>query len=142
MVISIIVAMDENRGIGIDDRLPWRLSDDLKRFKRLTMGHHLIMGRKTYASIGHPLPGRDIIILTRNPQFEAEGCQTASTLADAIQIAASRGEDEIFVCGGAEVYAQALPIADRIYLTQVHAKTSANVHFPPLGTQTWSEKSS
>lgn len=129
--------MDENRGIGIENRLPWHLPADLKRFKRLTMGHHLIMGRKTYESIGKPLPGRHMIVLTRDPHFEAPGCQVASTLAEALRVAQDGGETEAFIGGGAQVYQQALPLADRIYLTRVHTTTEADVHFPPFDSQAW-----
>lgn len=138
-MISLIVAMDEKRGIGIDNRLPWRLSADLKRFKRLTMGHHLIMGRKTYDSIGRPLPGRHMIVLTRNTQLELDEIEIARSLPQAIQLAQSRGDDEIFIAGGAEVFRQSLTLADRIYLTQVHAEVECDVFFPEYDFSDWVE---
>jgi len=139
MIISLIVAMDERRGIGKDGRLPWRLPADLKHFKALTMGHHLIMGRKTYQSIGRSLPGRTTIVLTRDPRFRPEGCLVANSLEDALALARGRGEEEAFIAGGAEVYAAALPLADRIYLTQVHAAYEADVYFPAFDLEEWHE---
>src|SRR5690349_14530681 len=122
MIVSIIAAMDEARGIGINNSLPWRLSSDLKRFKSLTMGHHIVVGRHTFESIGKPLPGRHTIILTNRRSFSAAGCLVADSLEAALDIAKQRGETEVFVCGGARVFQEALPTADRFYLTIVHAK--------------------
>src|SRR5215831_1878742 len=106
--------MDKKRGIGVDNKLPWRLSADLKRFRELTMGHHVIVGRKTYESIGKPLPGRHMIVVTRNATLRSEGCLVAGSVSDAIDLARSRGETEAFVIGGAEIYARALDKANRI----------------------------
>jgi dihydrofolate reductase len=142
MIISIIVAMDEKGAIGRDNRLPWHLSDDLKRFKATTIGHHIIMGRKTYESIGKPLPGRTNIVVTRNPAYQAKGCRIAHSLEEALEIARENGEEEVFVTGGRELFAQALDIADRIYLTRVHADVPANVYFPDFDETNWSEKDS
>jgi dihydrofolate reductase len=142
MIISIIVAMDEKGAIGRDNRLPWHLSDDLKRFKATTIGHHIIMGRKTYESIGKPLPGRTNIVVTRNPAYQAKGCRIAHSLEEALEIARENGEEEVFVTGGRELFAQALDIADRIYLTRVHADVPANVYFPDFDENDWSEKDS
>jgi len=139
VIISLIVAMDEQRGIGHHGHLPWRLSTDQKRFKAITMGHHLVMGRKTFETIGRPLPGRTIIILTRNSAFHADGCIVEKTLDDALKLAKDHGETEVFVIGGGEVYAQAIPMADRIYLTIVHAQVPADVFFPRLEIQKWQE---
>jgi dihydrofolate reductase len=139
MIISLIVAMDEKRGIGRQNALPWKLSDDLKRFKALTMGHTLLLGRKTYDAIGRPLPGRKIIILTRNPDYTIDGCRIARTLHQALELAAADGENEVFISGGGEVFAQALPHADRIYLTQVHASLECDVFFPQLVLDDWIE---
>src|SRR5262245_43668107 len=111
MIVSIIAAMDKKRGIGVDNKLPWRLSADLKRFRELTMGHHIIVGRKTFESIGRPLPGRRMIIVTHNLSYAAEGGDVAHTVEDAIELARARGETEVFVCGGAEIYAQAITLA-------------------------------
>jgi dihydrofolate reductase len=133
----LIVAMDEMSGIGKDNRLPWRLSSDLKRFKQVTLGHHLIMGRKTYETIGRPLPGRTSIVITRNPQYQAEGCLVAPSLEGALGLALENGETEAFIAGGGEIFAQALPLADRIYLTRVHAQVEADVVFPPFSLEGW-----
>src|SRR5262252_4069736 len=100
MIVSLIVAMDEAGGIGKDGGLPWRLPSDLKRFKEITMGHHIIAGRKTYESIGKPLPGRQTIVVTRNPDYEAEGSSVVHSLAQAIELARSRGETEAIIIGG------------------------------------------
>lgn len=142
MLISLIVAMDEKGGIGKDNRLPWHLSDDLKRFKALTMGHHIIMGRKTYESIGKPLPGRTNVVITRNLDYEAEGCIVVHSLGQALDVAQERAEDEVFITGGREIFAQALETADRIYLTRVHAQVPADVYFPHFDEREWFEKDS
>jgi dihydrofolate reductase len=133
--------MDEHNGIGIDGRLPWHLSTDLKRFKALTMGHYLIMGRKTYESIGRPLPGRKMVIITRSPDYQAEGCLVAHSLREALDIARRAGETEAFVIGGGQIFAQALPLADRIYLTRVHTISEADVFFPEFDIENWSIQS-
>jgi dihydrofolate reductase len=137
MIISLIVAMDEGRGIGKDNRIPWHLSADLKRFKALTMGHYLIMGRKTYESIGQPLPGRTTVIVTRNPDFLAAGCRIAHSLPEALEIARTSEEDEAFIIGGGEIFRLALPLADRIYLTQVYARLDCDTFFPDLDLGGW-----
>jgi len=137
MIISIIVAMSENNGIGVSGELPWHLPDDLIRFKILTMGHHLIVGRKTFESIGNPLPGRHIVVLTRNRCYQPEGVEKASSLDEAIRIAENRGEDEVFIGGGEQVYAAAIEIAHRIYLTKVHAETEADAFFPSPREVEW-----
>jgi dihydrofolate reductase len=134
--------MDEKRGIGKAGGLPWRLSSDLKRFRELTMGHHIIFGRKTFDSIGKPLPGRQTIIVTRNADFNHEGCFTARSVDDAIQLARARGESEAFICGGAEIYAQAMGAADRMYLTLVHADANADTFFPEWNRNEWIERES
>jgi len=134
-MLSLLVAMSENRVIGKDGALPWHLSADLKRFKRLTMGHTLVMGRRTHESIGQPLPGRRTIVLTRQTVYSPEGVETASNLATALELAAE--DSEVFVVGGAEVYADALPEADRIYLTRIHAQFEGDTSFPPLDKSVW-----
>jgi len=139
LIISLIVAMDEARGIGIDGHLSWHLSTDLKRFKSITMSHHLIMGRKTYDSIGRPLPGRTMIVVTRNPELQAEGCLIAHSLVEALAIARQGGESEVFIIGGGELFAQSLELAERIYLTLVHATTEADVFFPEYEAEDWTE---
>jgi len=140
MIVSLIAAMDEERGIGIDNRLPWRLSSDLKRFKTLTMGHHIIVGRHTFESIGKPLPGRHTIVLTSRHNFSAAGCMTVDSLEGALNLARQNGESEVFVCGGARVFQQALPIADRFYLTVVHANVGADTFFPEWRKDEWVEE--
>lgn len=139
MIISLIVAMDENRGIGFQGRLPWRLSSDLKRFRELTMGHHIIAGRKTYQSIGKPLPGRRMIIVTRDHDFKADNCDIAYTVEDALALAEERGEKEAFIIGGAEIYSQTLSRAGRLYLTLVRAKVEADAFFPEWDESRWNE---
>lgn len=137
MIISLIVAMDTNRGIGVHNTLPWRLSADLKMFKQRTMGHYIIFGRKTYESIGKPLPGRTTIIITRNTDYTAEGCVIANDIHQALQIARTAGENECFICGGSEIYQQAIGLAHKIYLTDVHAKVQADTFFPHLVENEW-----
>ncbi|MDD2695566.1 MAG: dihydrofolate reductase [Anaerolineales bacterium] len=139
MIVALIVAMDARRGIGKDNRLPWRLSSDLGRFKQLTMGHHLIAGRRTFESIGKPLPGRRMIVLTRKRDYTAQGSQVAHSLVAALRLAQAAGETEAFVIGGGEVFAAALPYAQRIYLTLVHANTGAEVFFPKIDYSYWQE---
>ncbi|HKQ73353.1 MAG TPA: dihydrofolate reductase [Blastocatellia bacterium] len=142
MIVSIIAAMDKKRGIGIDNRLPWRLSADLRRFKELTMGHHIIVGRKTFESIGRPLPGRKMIIVTRDSSYKAEGCDVAHSVEAAIRLSRERGESEVFICGGAEIYAQSIEITDRMYLTFVDAEVTADTFFPEFDEREWSERES
>lgn len=139
MIVSIIVAMDRNRGIGVENRLPWHLPDDMKRFRELTMDHHLVVGRKTWESIGRPLPGRRMIILTRDPAFKVNGCVTAGSLIEAAAIARSQDETELFIGGGADIYRQSIQIADRIYLTLVDAELDADARFPELDAVNWTE---
>ena len=137
MIVSLIVAMDERGGIGLRNRVPWHLPTDLKRFKALTMGHHLIVGRKTYESIGRALPGRTMIIVTRSKDYRAEACWVVSSLPEALRLAEERGETEAFIGGGGSIYAQALPVADRIYLTRVHVVVEADVVFPVWEEDGW-----
>lgn len=133
--VSLIVAMDYARTIGVDGDMPWHLPADLKWFKRTTLGKPIIMGRKTHESIGRALPGRPNIVLTRNPEFSAEGCTVVGSLADAL--AATADADEAMIIGGATLYAAALPSADRLYLTVVHATFEGDTHFPPLDPTAW-----
>ncbi len=134
-MISLIVARSENRVIGRDGDLPWHLPADLKRFKRLTLRHTVIMGRKTFESIGRPLPRRRSIVLSRNPDYRPEGAEVAHGLERALELAA--GETEVFVIGGARVFAEALPRADRLYLTLVHAEVEGDVFFPEVDAEDW-----
>lgn len=133
--LSIIVAVAQNGAIGRDNQLLWHIPNDLKRFKSLTMGHHIIMGRKTWNSIGRPLPGRVSIVVTRNRTLEFEGAQKAYSLEQALAMAAD--DTEVFVIGGGELYRAALPIAARVYLTQVHAPFEGDTSFPPLNPGVW-----
>ena len=137
MIISLIVAMDRSGVIGRDGALPWRLSGDLKHFKAVTMGKPLVMGRKTHESIGRPLPGRRNIILTRQPDYTAQGCDVRHSVEDAL--AACAGVDEIMVMGGAALYGHFLPRADRIYLTRVQAEVGGDTWFPPFDDSAWNE---
>lgn len=135
--ISIIVAMAKNGVIGVDNKLPWHLSADLKRFRALTMGHHIIMGRKTYESIGKPLPGRTSVVITANPAYRVEGVLIAGCLDDALAFGAA--DSEAFVIGGAQIYRQALPLADRIYLTEIEQEFEGDTRFPALPPGEWRE---
>jgi dihydrofolate reductase len=139
MIISIIAAVDERRGIGKNNQLPWHLSDDLKHFRRLTMGHHVLMGRKTYQSSQGKMPGRKLIVLSHNLGFQPADALVVTSLDAGIQFARSAGETELFVIGGAQVFAQALPIAQRLYYTEVHADSDADVFFPALDRSQWKE---
>jgi dihydrofolate reductase len=139
LIVSLLAAVDENQGIGFQGGIPWRLPDDLKQFKALTMGHHLVMGRKTYESIRSSLPGRTVVILTRNPEYQPDGCLTAHSLEEALELVRQRGEREVFVIGGGEIFKQAVELADRIYLTQVHGVAPADTFFPRLRPEDWLE---
>jgi len=138
--VSIIVAMARNRVIGANGAIPWHLPAELQRFKRLTMGHHIIMGRKTWDSIARPLPGRETVIVTRQPGFNVPGATIAHSIEEAI--AACGGDSEIFVIGGAELYAQALPLAGRIYLTTVDAEIAGDTVMPAFDLSAWREVAS
>jgi dihydrofolate reductase len=137
MIRSIIVAAAKNGVIGRNGQLPWRLSADLQRFKQLTMGHAVLMGRKTYESIGRPLPGRRMIVITRQPGYQAAGAEIAHSLGEAYRRAAEQGETEAFIIGGAEIFHEALPRADRLYFTQVHATIGGDVCFPAFDRTHW-----
>lgn len=128
--ISLIAAMDEKRGIGKGNAIPWHIPEDLKRFKELTMGHPVIMGRKTYQSIGRALPGRRNIIVTRDENYLATGCVVCHTLEAALEVAKTEEQGELFVIGGAQIYAQAIDIADRLYLTLITGVYQADAFFP------------
>lgn len=127
--------MAENRVIGRDNALPWRLPSDMKHFKELTIGHTVIMGRKTYDSMGQPLVERRNVVISRDPGLAYDGAEVVSSLDDALGLAA--GEDEVFVAGGAEIYRLALPRADRIYLTVVHTAVEGDTHFPEFDMEEW-----
>ena len=135
--ISIIVATDERGAIGCDGRLPWHLPNDLKRFKALTMGKPIVMGRRTWESIGRPLPGRLNVVITRQVEMAAAGCAVVGSFDEALAV--SRPAEEICVIGGAEVYRLALPRAQVIHRTQVHATVAADTFFPALDAADWKE---
>lgn len=135
--ISIIVAMAKNRTIGINNTLPWRCPEDLKHFKALTMGHHMIMGRKTFESIGKPLPGRTTVVLTRDRDLTIEGCLIAHTLPDAI--AACTGDEVVYIVGGAEIYTQAMPLVDTLYITEIQSDVTGDAWFPEFNRTEWHE---
>lgn len=137
MLVSAIVAAARNRVIGKDNQIPWYLSSDLKYFKRTTLGHHVIMGRKSFESIGRPLPKRTNIIITRAPYYAASGCLVARSLPEALSIAHANGETEAFIIGGGEIYALSLPLLDKLYLTEVDAAPEGDVFFPELDFPEW-----
>lgn len=136
-VISIIVAVAENNVIGANNQLIWHISEDLKRFKALTTGHHIIMGRKTFESIGRPLPKRTNIIVSRNKNFAAEGCIVVASLEEALTVSAS--DSEVFIIGGGELYRQTLPLAHKLYLTRVHKSFDGDTFFPEISEADWKE---
>lgn len=129
-IISLIAALAGNRAIGKDNKLLWHISEDLKRFKRLTSGHPVIMGRKTFESIGKPLPNRTNIIITRDPGYTADGCVVVNSLEKAIEEAKKVEAEELFIIGGAQIFNQSLPIADKLYLTLVEGDFDGDVFFP------------
>lgn len=139
--LSIIVAQARNRVIGRDNKMPWHLPADLKHFKALTLSHPVIMGRKTFesiiASLGKPLPGRDNIVISRNAHFSAPGCIVAGSLEHALTACANA--PEAFVIGGGEIYRQALPLAQRLYLTEIDADFDGEARFPEFDKTTWNE---
>jgi dihydrofolate reductase len=142
MKVALIVAMAENRVIGINNKLPWYLPEDLKYFKRVTMGKPIVMGRKTYDSIGRPLPGRTNIVITRNPDWAVpEGVRRVSSIEEAISLAESiaiiDGSEELMVIGGAQIYAAAFDLADTLYLTKVHSDVEGDAYFEGFEANEW-----
>ena len=137
MRIALIVAMAENRVIGRNNQLPWRIPADLRHFKALTLGKPVIMGRKTYESIGRPLPGRDNIVVTADSGYQAEGCQVVHSVEQALEAAGSC--EEAMIIGGANLYRQTLENADRLYLTLVKAEPEGDTWFPEIELQQWRE---
>lgn len=136
-VVSLIVAMTNDRVIGADNGLPWRLPADLKRFKAITMGKPILMGRKTWESIGRPLPGRRNIVISRNPEYVAEGAEVLASLEDAL--AASADAEEVMIMGGANIYEQALPLVDKMYLTLIDLDVAGDAHFPAFDMGDWQQ---
>ncbi|AKQ64040.1 Dihydrofolate reductase [Myxococcus hansupus] len=137
MKLSAIVAMAANRVIGAGNQLPWRLSADLARFKRITMGHTLVMGRKTYESIGRPLPGRTFIVVTRQRDFAPAGVQVAHSVDDALAKAQASGDTEVFIAGGADLYAQTMDRVQRLYLTRIDRDFPGDTCFPEVDLSGW-----
>ena len=137
--LSLIVAIAKNGVIGKDNTLPWHLPEDLKRFRALTTGHHIIMGRKTYESLGRLLPGRTTVIVTRNRDYHVEGALIAHSLADAAALC--KADPEAFIIGGAELYQQAFEVANKLYLTQIDLDVQGDAHFPEFDKGEWQETS-
>jgi dihydrofolate reductase len=135
-MITLIVAFDAKRGIGVDNTLPWRLPEDLAHFKRVTSGHPIIMGRKTFDSIGRPLPNRRNIVVTRNAAWRHEGVDAVASLADAVALA---GAGDAFIIGGAQVFAESMDIAERIIVTEIDHTFACDTFFPPLEPGAWRE---
>lgn len=136
--LTIVVATDSRRGIGINNKLPWHLPEDLAFFKRTTSGHPIIMGRKTFESIGRPLPNRRNIVVTRNAEWKHDGAETANSLAQAITLA---GEGEIFIIGGAQIFAEALPYTRRLIVTEIEHAFECDTFFPQIDPAAWKEVS-
>ena len=137
--LALIVAVSKNGVIGAAGGLPWHIPEDLKHFKRHTMGHAILMGRRTYDSIGRPLPGRRNIVVTRQVNLSIEGCEVVHSLEDAIALARTGGDDEPRIIGGASLYAEALPLATRLILTEVHQVIEGDTHFPDFDRTEWRE---
>jgi dihydrofolate reductase len=138
MKISLIVAMASNRVIGLNNKMPWHLSADLKKFKKITMGSPILMGRKTHESIGKPLPGRTNIIISRNLDYRQDGCLVFNDLETALK-KTCESADEIFVIGGSDLYEAILPMADTIYLTLINGEFPGDTFFPEIDLDDWSE---
>jgi dihydrofolate reductase len=136
--LTIVVAIDTQRGIGLNNALPWHLPEDLAHFKRTTSGHPIIMGRKTFDSIGRPLPNRRNIVITRNPDWKHEGVDTATSLDAAIALVDGA---EAFIIGGAQIFVDALPRVDRIIVTEIDKKFDCDTFFPPIDPEQWQEAS-
>ena len=143
MTIALIVAASKNNVIGRNNQLPWHLPGDLQYFKTMTLGKPVIMGRKTFESIGKPLPGRDNIVISRQTNYAADGIKVVSSLEQAIALGQSinliNGIEEVMVIGGAQIYEKSLDLADRVYLTRVHRKVEGDAYFPALDSQLWHE---
>lgn len=137
MKVSFIVAMSENNVIGIDNKLPWHLKDDLQNFKKLTMGHHILMGRKTFESIGKALPGRMSLVISSEPRANQESVFWFTSIFRAIKQAERNGEEELFIIGGEKIFKYALSLVDRIYLTEVKGVIKGDTYFPQLSLKNW-----
>jgi dihydrofolate reductase len=137
MKISAIVACAEEHVIGLNNQIPWYLPADLAYFKKITSGHHILMGRNCFESIGKPLPKRTNIVITRNPFFMASGCLVAHSIQEAIALARENGETEAFIIGGGEIYQQSVHLWDKLYYTEVDLKTEGDVFFPEIAPRDW-----
>ncbi len=137
MKFTIVVAVSENGIIGNAGELPWHVSSDLKRFKKITMGHCLLMGRKTFDSVGRPLPGRRTVVLTRDRDLSIEGARVATSWAELVSVCEAAEEDEVFVVGGAQIYRLALPHAEKVHLTRMHCVVEGDASFPELPKREW-----
>lgn len=143
MTISIIVAISDNNAIGKNETIPWHLPNDLKYFKQTTMGSHIIMGRKTYDSIGKPLPGRTNVVVTTQRNLKIEGCEVVNSLDAALAISRLANQQEVFIIGGASIYKIMLPDAERLYITEVHTNIeAADTFFPEYDKNMWIEAES
>ena len=136
-MLSIIVAVSENNVVGKENKLPWKLSADLRRLKSLTMGHHIIMGRKTWESLGRPLPGRINVIITSDKNYIAEGGVVVHSLKEAQTV--SSFDDEIFIFGGGKIFKEAMPLVQKIYMTKVHSIIEGDIYFPVINMKEWNE---
>lgn len=144
MIVSLIAALTRNRVIGVNNGLPWHLPDDMKYFMQTTKGHHVIMGRKNYDSIPEkfrPLPNRTNIVVTRQPKLSLPGCTVVHSVEEAVEIARKAGEPELFIIGGSAIYQLGLPMADRLYLTEIKAELAGDITFPPVNAKEWKETS-
>lgn len=139
MLISAIVATAKNNVIGKDNQIPWYLPADLSYFKKTTLGHHIIMGRNSFRSIGRPLPKRTNIVVTRDPFFSADGVLVAHSVEEALGMAYDGGEEEVFIIGGGEIYKETAELWDKIYLTKVELETEGDVFFPEINPDEWKE---
>ncbi|HWJ96214.1 MAG TPA: dihydrofolate reductase [Telluria sp.] len=135
-MITLVVAMDAQRGIGVDNKLPWHLPEDLAHFKRVTLGHPIIMGRKTFDSIGRPLPKRRNIVVTRNPQWAHEGVDAVTSLQDAVALA---GDEPASIIGGAQIFGESMALADRMIVTEIAHTFKCDTFFPPIDKSVWQE---
>ncbi|MBN1168487.1 dihydrofolate reductase [Candidatus Woesebacteria bacterium] len=140
-MISLIAAVSENNVVGSKGKIPWYLPADFAYFKKITTGHHVVMGQTTYNSIGKPLPERKNIVLTYNKDLLIEGCVVKNSIEDAIEHANKNKEKELFIIGGASVYKQTISIADKLYITEVHSSFEGDTFFPPIDNEKWKEVS-
>jgi dihydrofolate reductase len=137
--LALVVAMTPDRVIGLNGDMPWHIPEDLRHFRRVTIGHSILMGRKTHTAIGRALPGRRNIVITRNPEAHFEGCDVAHSLDEAIAMARAGGDDEPRVVGGGTIYTLALPLATKLILTEVHLDVKGDTHFPEFDPADWHE---